>query len=225
VTGLWASLLPLAIASAVVPIQLVVTVLLLRSTHGRAASLAWVMGMLTVRLGQGILFGLILAPGGAADEERSTGLLTSLLLLVIAILFLLMSARKLIDGPEDDAPPPSWMARIESATPGRAYLLGVGMILIGAKFWVFSLGAIAAIDDADLGAAAAVLTYLLFVVLAMSVHLAIVGMAYVAPDRADVVLARFSDLLSRYDRPVTIVLGIVFGVWFLVKALEGLGII
>jgi hypothetical protein len=225
VTGLWGSLLPLAIASAVVPVQLVVTVLLLRSSHGRAASLAWVMGMLTVRLGQGILFGLILGPGEPGGEERSTGSVTSLLLLVIAILFLLMAARELFDGPDDDAPPPGWMARIEGATPGRAYLLGVGMMLIGAKFWVFSLGAIAAIDAADPGAAAAVLTYLLFVLLAMSVHLAILGMAYVVPDRADVVLARFSDLLARYDRPVTIALGIVFGLWFLVKALDGLGII
>jgi hypothetical protein len=225
VTGLWSSLLPLAIASAIVPIQLAVTVLLLRSSHGRAASLAWVMGMLTVRLGQGILFGLILGPGGAVGEERSTGSVAWLLLLVIAILFLLMAARKLIDGPDDDAPPPRWMASIESATPGRAYLLGVGMILIGAKFWVFTLGAIAAVDAAGLGQAAAALTYLVFVLLAMSVHLAIVGMAYVVPDRADVALARFSNLLTRYDRPITIVLGTVFGVWFLVKALDGLGII
>lgn len=79
------------------------------------------------------------------------------------------------------------MAGAETATPARAYLMGVGMLMIGAKFWVFTLGAISAIDAADLGQAGAVVTYLVFVLLAMSVHLGTVGMAYAAPARADVV--------------------------------------
>jgi hypothetical protein len=225
VAGLWGSLLPLAIASAVVPIQLVITVLLLRSGHGRVASLAWVAGMLTVRLGQGIVFGLILGPdvlgGGASGPDTAV----SLLLLVVAILFLVMAARKLVDDPDEDAPPPRWMVGVERATPARAYLMGVGMLLIGAKFWVFTLGAISTIDAADLGQGGALLAYLVFVLLAMSVHLGIVGIAYAAPARADVALTRFSGLLTRYDRPVTIALGGVFGAWFLVKALDGLGVI
>jgi hypothetical protein len=43
------------------------------------------------------------------------------------------------------------MAKIEGVTPGRAYLLGVGLLVIGAKFWVFTLGAFAVIADAGLG--------------------------------------------------------------------------
>ena len=222
--GLWGSLLPLAIASAIVPIQLVITVLLLRSAHGRVASLAWVAGMLTVRLGQGILIGLVLGPGelgGGGDSVTAT----SLLLLVVAILLLVMAARKLVDDPDEDAPPPRWMATVTGATPARAYLMGVGMLLIGAKSWVFTLGAITVIDAAALGQGGAVLTYLVFVLLAMSIHLAIVGMAYAAPARADVAMTRFSSLLTRYDRPISIGLGAVFGIWFLAKALDGLGVI
>ncbi len=60
--GLWSTLLPLAIASAIVPVQLVVTVVLQRSAAGRVVSLAWVLGMLTVRLGQGIVIGLLIGP-------------------------------------------------------------------------------------------------------------------------------------------------------------------
>jgi len=40
VAGLWTTLLPLAIASAIVPVQLVITVLLQRSTARRVVSLA-----------------------------------------------------------------------------------------------------------------------------------------------------------------------------------------
>jgi hypothetical protein len=222
---LWGSLLPLAIASAVVPVQLVVTVLLLRSAHGRIAALAWVAGMLTVRLGQGVVIGLLLAPGALEDDPAEAGVAASLLLLVVAILLLVMAARKAVGEPDEDAPPPRWMALVQGATPVRAYAMGVGLLLIGAKFWVFTLGAISAIEAAELPTGAAALTYLVFVLIAMSVHLVIVGMSYLVPDRAEVALARFSDLLTRYDRPVTIALGVVFGSWFLIKALDGLGII
>jgi hypothetical protein len=220
----WGALLPLAIASAVVPVQIVITVLLLRSDHGRVASLAWVLGMLTVRIGQGIILGMVVGAGESGGEEQGPRPVASLLLLVVAILLLMMAARKLVRGPDEDAPPPRWMTMVESATPLRAYLLGVGMLLIGAKFWVFTLGAIAAIGAADLGQGTAVASYLLFVILAMSVHLAIVAMAYAVPDRADAALDRFSSLLNRYDRPVTIAVGLVFGTWFLLQALDGLGV-
>jgi hypothetical protein len=225
VAGLWGTLLPLAIASAIVPIQLVITVLFMQSVHGRVTSLAWVAGMLTVRLGQGLVVGLVLGPGGLDGGDGDSSTAVSLLLLVVAILFLVMAARKLVDEPDEDAPPPRWMAKVQGATPAQAYLMGVGMLLIGAKFWVFTLGAISAIDAADLGQGGAVLTYLTFVLIAMSIHLAIVGMAYAAPARADVALTRFSSILTRYNRPVTIALGLVFGIWFLAKSLNGLGVI
>jgi hypothetical protein len=63
------------------------------------------------------------------------------------------------------------------------------------------------------------------VVLAESIHLGVVGFAYASPARADAGLARFSGLLERYNGPIVIVLSLVFGTWFLVKALTGLGII
>lgn len=221
---LWGTLLPLAIASAIVPVQLVITVLLLQAGHGRVTALAWLAGMLSVRLGQGLIFGLLLGPGVLADGDSGPGVVLSLLLLAVAILFLVAAVRKLIDGPDEDAPPPRWMAMAESATPVRAYLLGAGMLVIGAKFWVFTLGAISSIQVAGLGPGAAVLAYLVFVLLAMAIHLGIVTLAAVAPDRAEVVLGGFASLLRRYDRPVTIALGTIFGAWFLAKALSGLGI-
>jgi hypothetical protein len=225
VAGLWASLLPLAIASAIVPIQIVITVVLLRSAGGRAVSLAWVLGMLTVRVGQGIVVGLVIGSGVAAEGDSSRGAAASLLLLVVAILLLVMAARKALDEPDENAPSPRWKASLEEATPGRAFLMGVGMLLIGAKSWVFTLGAISAIEVADLALASATLAYLVFVMVAMSAHLAIVTVAYLAPDQADDVLATVSSSLTRYDRPITIGIGVIFGVWFLVQALDGLGVI
>ena len=223
---LWASLIPLIIGSALVPMQIVITTMLLRARTGRMTAVAWLAGMTVVRLGQGLVFGLIL--GGSKDAASgasgsSTAL--SLLLLVVAILFYVTALKSLLNHPDEDAPPPKWMAMVESITPGKALGLGAGMLLISAKFWVFTLGAIAAIGAANLGQGPAVLAFLAFVVLAESIHIALVGIAFAMPARSAAMLDAIVGFLARHNRVIMIVLGAVFGTWFLVKALTGLGII
>jgi hypothetical protein len=223
---LWGSLVPLIIGSALVPIQIVITTMLLRSNAGKVTAVAWLAGMTAVRLGQGLLFGLILG-GGTATGTTSGGssAAVSMLLLVVAILFYVTAIKQLLSQPDEDAPPPKWMAIVDSVTPRRAFGLGAGLLLIGVKFWVFTLGAIAAIGAADLGQGAAVLTFLVFVVLAESIHILVIGLAYAMPARAAAMLDGITGFLARYNRIIMIVLGAVFGTWFLVKALNGLGVL
>jgi len=52
---------------------------------------------------------------------------------------------------DPDAPPPKWLAMIDSVTPLKAFGIGIGVVVIGAKFWVFTLTAIAVIGEAQLG--------------------------------------------------------------------------
>ncbi len=223
--GLWGSLIPLIIGSALVPVQIIITILLLRSGAGKVTAVAWVAGMTTVRLAQGLLFGLILGPSAIGGSSDGPGTVVSVLLLAVSVLFFVTAGRQLLAHPDEDAPPPRWMAMIDGVTPFRAYLLGVGLLAIGAKFWVFTLGAIAAIGEASLGQTGSTLVFLVFVALAQSINLGILVFAYAAPTRADAALARFSDLLTRYNRVIMITLGLVFGTWFLLKALDGLGIL
>jgi len=117
------------------------------------------------------------------------------------------------------------MAKIEDATPGRAYLLGVGLLAIGAKVWVFTLGAISVIADAGMSQGASILTFLVFVILAESIHLALLGIAYAMPDRSAAALDGVAGFLADKNRVLVIGLGLVFGTWFLLKALSGLGLI
>jgi hypothetical protein len=225
-TGLWSSLIPLMVGSAIVPVQIVVTVLLLRSSAGKLTAVAWVAGMTTVRLAQGVVFGLVLGPASdAGSTSDGPGTAASLLLLVVAIVFYVSAAKQLLKEPDEDAPPPRWMAAIEGITPGKAYLFGAGLLAVSVKFWVFTLGAIAAIEEAAMGQTASVLTYLVFVVLAQSVTLVIIGIAYVMPHRAATLLDRISGFLSRNNRLIVIAIGAVFGTWFLIKALNGLGVL
>lgn len=222
------TLIPLIVGSAIVPVQIIVTILLLRAPGGRVAGLAWVAGMTTVRLLQGLVFGLILGSRGVATGatgDDASNVIVSVVLLVLAVLFYVVVAKQLFRHPDEDAPPPRWMAMLDGVSPGKAFALGFGLVAISAKFWVFTLAAIAAIGAAALGQPGATIAFLLYVALAESILLAAVGFAYAAPARADAALGRFSGVLERYNRPIMIVLGLVFGTWFLVKGLSGLGIL
>jgi hypothetical protein len=226
VTDLWSSLIPLIVGGALVPIQIIVTTLLLRSKAGKLTAVAWVAGMTTVRLVQGLVFGLLLgsrSESGSTSGEPATAV--SLLLLVLAIVFYVSAAKQVMKHPDEDAPPPKWMAMLDGIRPSKAYLLGVGLLAIGAKPWVFTLGAIAAIGDAGLDQGVSIVTFLVFVVLTESIHLLVLGVAYALPDRSAALLDRVTGFFETYNRLIVIVLGLVFGTWFLVKALGGLGLL
>ena len=223
---LWGTLAPLIVGSALVPIQIVVTILLLRSGSGRRTALAWVAGMTTVRLLQGLAFGLVFSAGSTGSNGGDgPGVVVSSLLLVMAVVFYVTAARQLLADDDPDAPPPKWMTMTETMSPRRAFLIGAGLLVIGAKFWVFTLGAVGAISDAGLGRPAAIGVFLLFVLLAESVHVVVLALALLAPARSGRVLDAASTWLAANNRAIVIVLGAVFGTWFLVKALHGLGIL
>jgi hypothetical protein len=224
-TNMWGSLIPLILGSALVPIQIIVTILLLRSAAGKWTAIAWVAGMTAVRVVQGVVFGLILSSSDtdAVDSDRN-GTIVSVLLLVVAVLFFVTALRQFLTGDDPDAAPPKWLEATASMTPAKAFLFGAGLLAIGAKFWVFTLGAIGVIGEADIGRPASIVVFVVFVVLAVSVHLALVGVAVLMPIRADALLDRASDSLTRHNRIIMIVIGVVFGTWFAVKSLHGLGV-
>ena len=222
---LWRNLLPLVLASAVVPAPLVVTILLMRSSTRAAA--AWVAGMTVVRLAQGAVFALIFSEGSTAATETPTGrsAILSGILLVVSIMLFITAAQKLLSDADPDTPPPKWMATIATIGPGRAFLFGAGLLLVNAKFWVFTLGAISAIEEADIGRSGSIATFLAFVVLVIAPQVLALGLAAVAPTRSRSLLDHIADWLQQNNRTIVVVVSLTFGTWFLIKALTGLGVI
>lgn len=220
---LWLTLLPLAVGSAVVPVHVLVTILLLRRASGRLAAAAWIAGMTATRLIQGLLFGFIVVPVEREDPAAAT-VIVDIVLLVIAVVLLAMAGRALVKVPDDDAPPPRWMTALDGVGPARAFGLGALVVAIGPKFWVFTLGAIAAIGETTLAAGPAIAAFLGFVLIATSIHLVLWLTTVAAPRRAEATLGRLYDALTTYGRPIKVGLGTVFGLWFLLQALSGLGV-
>ncbi|WP_022888982.1 GAP family protein [Agromyces italicus] len=224
---LWTTLTPLILGSAIVPIQIVITILLIKTPRGVLTSAAFVAGMTTVKLTQGALFGFVFTASAAEDAsatDSESSAVVAVLLLVVAVLFLVTAFKQLFARVDPDAPPPKWMGTIASMTPDRAYLLGLGLMVIGAKFWVFTLGAVGAIADERLGAAASVAVFVVFIVASEIVHLVVLAIAVVAPKRSASLLDAATGWLQHNNRVIMILIGFVFGAWFAVKALQGLGV-
>jgi hypothetical protein len=222
---MWSSLIPLILGGVLEPIEIAITIMLLSTPSHLRAAVAWIAGHCGTRLLQGLVFGTILHWGArSADSHRSHHWIVSTVLLVVAVLFLVTAARELFTADDPNAPPPKWMTMLTSATPTKAFFIGAGVVTVSVKAWVFTLAAIGVIGNAGMGRVANIGSYVAFVLLAVSANLLIIGMAAFFPTRSRAVLDRILRWLQDNDRPIVIVVGLVFGIWFGIKALRGFGI-
>jgi hypothetical protein len=226
--GLWLTLLPFIVGSAVTPVQTLITLLLLQ--RPRAAVLvasAFVAGLSLLRAIQGLLLALML-PGDAIAQRSSSdgpGPLESAVLIILAILLYATAVQQALADEDPDAPPPRWIDKARSISAPRAFLLGIGLVLIGAKFWVFSLGVVGAIREAGISVRAGVLTYAAYVAFAAAIPLTLIAIKVIAPESSAVLFQSWEQRLQRNKGRVVIGFSLVFGTWFLLTGLSGLDVI
>ncbi len=214
-----ASLLPYIIGSALVPLQIIVLILLLTGERqGPLKAILFVLGMTMARLAQGVAFGFLLT-GGAADAPGA-GRFKAALLIVLGIFLLITAYKKWAKEPDPDAPPPKWLTMLDSVTPLRAFLFGVGFILIAIKLWVFTLGAITTIGEAQLGRGPSTVAFLWYVLLAQLLLILPILIRLLLPKQAAGWLRAFGDWLEKYNGPIVMVVSLVFGLFFLYRGLS-----
>ncbi len=218
-------LLILGVGAALVPGLVTMTLLLVRDGHGRGPAVAWVLGMLAVRVLQGVAFGWIVPSEPTVDTTgRPTVVATGML--VLSLLLFATAAWTMLTGQDSPSERPSrWVRRIADVGPGRAFLFGVLVIALGARQWVCTLGAIGAIGASPVGPVVGAGLYAGFTVLATSLPLAVVVLALVAPDRSAAFLTRSSAWLRVHESTLVIVLGLVFGTIFGLRALADFGVL
>jgi hypothetical protein len=215
------SLLPYIIGSALVPLQIMIALLLLKSPdRGLLKASAYVAGMTTTRLLQGAVFSFVFAE--AALPESGKRPVVSTLLLVLGILLLTTAYKKLQGGDDPDAPPPKWLMLLDQATPLKALGIGLGLPLVAAKLWVFTLSALATISAAQLGQPSSTIAFFLFILFAESLLILPIIFRIVMPVRSKTTLAQFSAWLNQNNRAIVIVVSFVFGGWFLYSGIDGL---
>lgn len=218
------SLLPYIIGSAVVPLQIIIGLLLLKSPkQGLLKAVAYVAGMTITRLAQGFVFGLILSESSAmAEESNGKNPIISTLLLVLGILLLIAAYKKWHGEDDPDEPRPRGFSMIDSLTPLKAFGIGLGLPLVAAKLWVFTLSALATITAAQLDPLSSTIVYLLFILLAESLLLLPILARIFIPKRSQSLLTELSAWLTQNSRPITIIVSLVFGLFFLHSGISGL---
>lgn len=215
-------LLPLILGAALVPLYPIVVLLLLLGEGGLRTASAFVVGVLAVRLAQGVLFGWVFGAAAEAYPDDGPQLIASTLLLVLGLLLLLAGFKKWRKQPDLDDPPPQWMAALAGLSPLQAVGAGAVFVSIAVKQWVFTLTAIDVIQGAALEKAASASLYLFFMLATQTLALLPILVYAIAPQRSAKPLAAAQAWLERNNRPIVIGVSLLFGLWFLVKGLVGL---
>ena len=162
------SLLPLIVGAALLPVWIIMALFLLRGEGGLLKAAAFAAGAMTARVVQGVLFGFVFGTAADASGESSASLITSTLLLVLGILMLISAVRKWRKEEDPDAPPSKWMEILGGMSALKAFGMGALLMVLAIKQWVFTLSAIAVIEQGELSQAGNVLVYLFFVLAAQS---------------------------------------------------------
>jgi len=214
-------LTPFIIGSAVVPLQIMMVILLLNSPRqGLAKAICLVGGMTTIRLLQGVIFGLILSPSSGETSGKSP--VVSTLLMVLGILLLITAYKQWRNEDDPDSPPPKWLVMLDSLTLLQGFGMGAGLVLISGKFWVFTLSAIGIIEEAQLGQPSSTVAFLLFVLLAQSLLILAIIVRVIIPGQSKSILETISFWLTRYNRPIVVAVSLVFGIVFFIQGISGL---
>ncbi len=218
------SLLPYIIGSAVVPLQIILGLLLLKShKRGLLKAIAYVTGMTITRILQGSVFAALLARSPVITQgSNGKSPVIATLLLVLGILLLITAYKKWRGEVDADDPQPRWLNRIDNITPMKALGIGFLLPLVSAKLWMFTLSALTTIAAVELGQPTSAIAYLLFILLAESLLLLPILLRMFAPKRSRTTLNQMSEWLNQNSRPITIISSLVFGLWFLYAGISGL---
>ena len=221
---LWIDLLPIAVAMAITPGRLLALILLFGTERAILASAAFIGGMASNMLIEGLAFALIFSLTGvfAAEEGAGPPAIMAMLLVVMGILMLVAAAKVIFQSEDEDKAPPKWLAEIESFSPGKAYKLGLSWLFVSPKQWIFTLTAVGFIFAANLEPVISLANYLLFILIALTLFFLLILIYIVLGERSQDFMAGLFKWLKKNAQSILIVVLVVFGLYFLLKGIAAL---
>lgn len=212
--------LPLAVAGSISPLTATVGILILTAKRRPLAkTAAYLLGNVTVLAVVGAasftLFSQVV-PKHAAPSETDT-----VIDLFVGLLLLYLVIRSALKSPTTDAPP-SWLRGFDTMSLSRAFLLGMGILVMNASTLVLYIPAVRAIAGGHLNPGETVGLLALTVAIVMSWLLIPFLLAIVMPQRSARLLRGLNAWIGRHSRTISSLLLLVFGVYFLLKGLTEL---
>lgn len=212
-------LLPLILGNVLAPLWLIITLILLSKPGGLLKASGFVLGMTSVRVAQGVLFGFVFT---ARNDSDSGAPIASTLKLVLGILLLIAAYKKWRKEEDPDEPPPKWMQSLDQVSAAKAFGMGALGVGIGPKLWAFTLSAIAVIGAAELDQTSAILAFVAYIVFGQILLFLAILVAAVARQGSQALLQRSIAWLTTYNRPISVVVALIFGVLFTLNGITGL---
>ena len=219
------SLIPLGLAAAFQPPQVIAMLVLLQTKRGMLNGLGFIIGMFLFRLALGLGFWFLASSLEESIEDTGGrfGILVSGVLMVLGLLLLVSALRRIFSADDEDQATSSWLDSLEDVSPLRAGLVGIAFLALDPKDWITDLAAVNLIADADLAGFASLMAYLIYLLVALS--LLVLPMIYllVFPKKAKRTLGRLNVWMKQHERGIEIVTAILFGLMFLGIGLGGVG--
>lgn len=214
-------LLPLVIGSVIMPTGVALVLLMLRSERGLAVAAAFIGGMTTTRLLQGVIFGTLLGAYEVVHHNHGpAGAIVSTLLLVIGIVMWVTAFKQLFRQADDDLASPLFklMDIIGTLTPTRALGLGALLVVTSSPAWIFTLTALGVISQGGLTIAQSVVAFLLYVT---GTQLLLVAPLLVST-RSSAWFNATAQWIEKHHRPITFAVLLIMGSLFLWRGATGL---
>ena len=207
-------LIVLAIGGSIAPPLLLLTTLFLGSRRPLLNASALALGYLTTCAVIGVS-GLVLF-GGAESTVSTVGRLISA---TVGALLIVLGLRSLLSPPE--ASSPRWMESINSMSPPRAFAFGIALFPLQVKNLAIFVACLNLIIASSLSPQGSIVALLLVLVIFAIPVLVLIGLYAALPQKASTMLGALQAWMGNNNRPITVVICLVFGAFFLVRGLLG----
>jgi len=215
--SLLGQILPAALVGALALLPITIVITLLMSKGGLAKALGFGVGLVGVFAIIGVIALTTASTNAGASDKGSA--VTGTIVAVLGAVLLVVAIKQLVNAPDPDAAPPKFMTQLDHMSAGGAAVLGVVSGLINIKQLGIYVACISQILAANISTAQG---WVALLVLLVVIQIGVIGsiLVYVlARDWATRVLQALSGWLSTNNRVISIVLGLVVGVWFLIKGI------
>ena len=215
-------ILPLAVAVAVFPVPIIVSVLILGSDQGHRKALvyalAWSVGLTSV----GALV-LLLAGQADASEAGEPATWVNVLLLGVGLLLLAAAVKQWRGRPSagEETATPGWMLAIDDFSVMRAGRVGFALIALNPKNVLLTVAAAAEIAEVESPAAQQIAVLLVFVLVGSLGVLAPLILSLALGDRSQKPLDELRGWMARYNTVIMTVLFLIIGTKLIGDAVSG----
>ncbi len=218
----WFTLILLALAAGFLPWQFSAEVLILRKEQGLRRAAAFAGGLTVWRFLLGFVLAFVLAgglailnngfgeivdfissglEGGVERVQNRQGRVLDVLLIIGGIMLVIKMVRNWMSEVDPDAPPPKFLATLDSIGPRGAFGFGIAWMAISLAQWTFLFAGVEQILNFNGGPALKLAAFLLFLAVASLFILAPIVLYAIRPDKAQARLAAMEkkmDVGMRY---------------------------